>query len=46
MNIRKKQIEINLIVPKIYKYEKVYLKYIFTIDESMWTFCITDYYLD
>ena len=41
-----KQIDINLVVPKIYKYKKVYLKDILTIDEAMWTFCIIDYYLD
>lgn len=41
-----KEIEINITIPKIYKYKKVYLKDILTIDEAMWTFCIIDYYLD
>ena len=41
-----KEIEINIKIPKIYKYKKIYLKDILTIDEAMWTFCIIDYYLD
>ena len=41
-----KEVEINIKIPKIYKYKKVYLKDILTIDEAMWTFCIIDYYLE